>query len=139
MNDLKPFNHGEEGTHYACDVALKEGNTCCGCTKHDCPEQGAQGYMTLKHDIAHRIYNRVCLDCPGTPNLDAKKHNCTKEDCPICSRLAHKTADEVWDEALHPLIEEIDFFKIRVNKSDYKLVQDKLNEIIKAVNKLLRP
>lgn len=47
MNDLKPFKHGIEGTHYSCDVALQEGLGCCGCSGHDCPEEGAQGYLKL--------------------------------------------------------------------------------------------
>ncbi len=34
MDDLKQFTHGQEGTHYACDVALQEGSGCCACNKH---------------------------------------------------------------------------------------------------------
>ena len=39
MNDLKPFKHGEEGTHYVCQevLELKGGKaTCCGCSGHKC-------------------------------------------------------------------------------------------------------
>lgn len=40
MNDLKPFEHGSEGTHSTCRVRLKrEGQqaTCCFCDPHvDC-------------------------------------------------------------------------------------------------------
>ena len=38
MNDLKPFKHGEEGTHFCCDKRLKkEGKKarCCECVPHD--------------------------------------------------------------------------------------------------------
>ena len=44
-----------------------------------------------------------------------------------------KTSEEVWNEALAPLIEELP-------DSVSKLVMiDKVNELIKVVNKLLRP
>ena len=38
MNDLKPFQHGEEGTHSVCKNRLKkEGGkaTCCVCNPHE--------------------------------------------------------------------------------------------------------
>ena len=38
MNDLKPFQHGEEGTHGCCDKRLqKEGGKarCCYCVPHE--------------------------------------------------------------------------------------------------------
>lgn len=31
--DLKPFEHGEEGTHFVCS---QQHTQCCGCTGHDC-------------------------------------------------------------------------------------------------------
>ena len=39
MNDLMPFEHGEEGTHYSCRAqSEKYGSSvrCCGCSEHDC-------------------------------------------------------------------------------------------------------
>lgn len=39
LNDLKPFQHGDEGTHFACkEMSEKYGGKvkCCGCTNHDC-------------------------------------------------------------------------------------------------------
>lgn len=39
MNDLKPFKHGQEGTHRACAEQIKKfgGKTkCCDCTGHKC-------------------------------------------------------------------------------------------------------
>ena len=42
--DLVPFEHSEEGTHYACEEMLKQYIVCCHCNAHDCklkqfPEQ----------------------------------------------------------------------------------------------------
>jgi len=37
MDDLKPFVHGQEGTHWACQNRMKkEGGkaTCCECKPH---------------------------------------------------------------------------------------------------------
>lgn len=49
MNDLKPFKHGEEGTHTACDARLKaEGlkTRCCYCVPHDgCEMRGDHGKL----------------------------------------------------------------------------------------------
>lgn len=39
ISDVKPFEHGEEGTHYACPEASEEyGNKvlCCHCSGHKC-------------------------------------------------------------------------------------------------------
>lgn len=40
MNDLKNFEHGMEGTHYACPEKINKssGRTiwCCGCNNHEC-------------------------------------------------------------------------------------------------------
>lgn len=47
-SDLLPFKHGDEGTHYACNIALAQGNGCCGCNRHDCPEESAEGYLEYK-------------------------------------------------------------------------------------------
>lgn len=38
-SDFLPFEHGDEGTHYACkEIMEKLGGKvgCCGCNKHDC-------------------------------------------------------------------------------------------------------
>lgn len=38
MSDLKPFKHGSEGTHSACDARIEaEGGkaTCCYCNPHE--------------------------------------------------------------------------------------------------------
>lgn len=42
MNDLKPFKHGQEGTHYACQEMMKKLGAkvgCCGCNKHKCTKK----------------------------------------------------------------------------------------------------
>lgn len=39
MNDLKPFKHGQEGTHFACPAQIKKFGDkvkCCACNKHEC-------------------------------------------------------------------------------------------------------
>lgn len=57
MNDLKPFKHGEEGTHGCCQEVLeKMGNqaTCCECNGHKCKikkekQTGKTNYVTGKN------------------------------------------------------------------------------------------
>jgi hypothetical protein len=37
VNDLKPFKHGSEGTHYACQNRIKTDGgvtSCCECVPH---------------------------------------------------------------------------------------------------------
>ena len=58
MNDLKPFKHGEEGTHYVCQevLELKGGKaTCCGCSGHKCkkPKPMKRIKKECKHDEHH--------------------------------------------------------------------------------------
>jgi hypothetical protein len=36
MDDAKQFKHGQEGTHYACELMIGKG--CCGCLQHVCSE-----------------------------------------------------------------------------------------------------
>ena len=39
MSDLDKFEHGEEGTHYACQEMLErygDKTGCCGCNGHRC-------------------------------------------------------------------------------------------------------
>lgn len=40
-SDLLPFEHGQDGTHGACDEMIKKlGGAvgCCTCNKHDCKD-----------------------------------------------------------------------------------------------------
>lgn len=42
---MKPFKHGEEGTHFACQEMIDKlgGKTgCCGCNNHDCRQPQAE-------------------------------------------------------------------------------------------------
>lgn len=46
MSDLKPFVHGEEGTHYCCNARIKaEGGKalCCECNPHEGCELNESG------------------------------------------------------------------------------------------------
>lgn len=52
-------------THYACDVALKEGNGCCGCNEHQCDDAGAEGFLTLKTMKNIRVYPSQTTDAEG--------------------------------------------------------------------------
>ncbi len=60
MNDLKPFTHGQEGTHYACDEALQEGNGCRGCLDHkcienrECPMKGRMSQCSNEERCIHK-------------------------------------------------------------------------------------
>ena len=45
----------EGQTHYSCDVALKEGNGCCGCNNHDCIEAGAEGFLSQPENTLNVI------------------------------------------------------------------------------------
>lgn len=35
MNDLKPFKHGEEGTHTCCIQRIETDALCCICESHE--------------------------------------------------------------------------------------------------------
>lgn len=41
IDDMKPFKHGQEGTHHACQEQIDKygGKTkCCECTGHECED-----------------------------------------------------------------------------------------------------
>lgn len=41
LDDLQPFKHGQDGTHYACPEMMEKlgGDVgCCGCNRHQCME-----------------------------------------------------------------------------------------------------
>lgn len=67
------------------------------------------------------------------------------DECGFCGLLKStidsvgKSSDQVWDEALSPLILEVDIHKPRNGGSDVVLLQDKINELVRTVNKLQRP
>jgi hypothetical protein len=52
------FKDTKDGqTHYSCDVALKEGNGCCGCNHHDCVGAGAEGFLSQPENTLNVIKN----------------------------------------------------------------------------------
>lgn len=95
FSDLKPFKHGQEGTHYACPEASEISRRmetelhCCDCTGHacsptpvasikitclglDCPERTGGECDAMKEDKqehcyeAHKEANQCDYHC-GTP------------------------------------------------------------------------
>ena len=72
MNDLKPFKHGEEGTHYVCQevLELKGGKaTCCGCSGHKCKKP--KPMKRIKKEVEKQI--KSCENCSG---VNEHTHNC---------------------------------------------------------------
>lgn len=69
MNDLKPFKHGEEGTHYVCQevLELKGGKaTCCGCSGHKCKKP--KPMKRIKKEVEKKAWSVVttwtpCSEC----------------------------------------------------------------------------
>lgn len=48
LSDVKPFNHGQEGTHFSCSkmIEMMGGNVlCCQCVGHECDD--------------NRVYNKI--------------------------------------------------------------------------------
>lgn len=64
MNDLKPFKHGEEGTHSCCNARLKkEGGKamCCYCNPHkDCEFTNKASQPKEWEELKKDIY-QVCI------------------------------------------------------------------------------
>lgn len=76
-NDLLPFKHGEEGTHYACAEVLLDDTmrTCCGCSGHECKENKPREWM-------HGICSCGChcgldKDCPWPTSHAVSCNHCT--------------------------------------------------------------
>jgi hypothetical protein len=66
MSDLKPFKHGEEGTHGCCpEILEKMGGkaTCCECSSHKCSQS------TPKED-----FNRVMWEYFDETKITSKLH-----------------------------------------------------------------
>ncbi len=59
MNDLKPFKHGQEGTHYACaEIANADApTTCCECTGHECKEAVSEMEATDWKKLINKPYH----------------------------------------------------------------------------------
>ena len=60
-----------------------------------------------------------------------------------CFELPSKSSDQVWDEALAPLIDELPRLRqelYEINMTDKVIeITDKINELVRAINKLQRP
>jgi len=136
MNDLKPFKHGEEGTHYSCDVALKEGLGCCGCNNHDCVENGAEGFLAHTDEL----YGYDKVGDNGIPYRSVKKiedisHNYMKgqahgmqivaqiikgmkkypELVGVKPHMRMVNIDEVYNKALDDILEKLDNSDLIIN------------------------
>ena len=66
-------------------------------------------------------------------SCDGEEYHQKENDCP-------KSSNQIWDEALIPMVELLPtpatgFTQERINSE----IQDKINELVKAVNKLNRP
>ncbi len=69
INDLKPFEHGQEGTHYSCDEQLKDlgGKAmCCGCTGHKCNPNPTEK-RECEHSWIQDADIKVCYHCGYKP------------------------------------------------------------------------
>lgn len=91
MNDLKPFEHGQEGTHGACQEMLDKhgGKTkCCACTGHECK------------------------------SVDAKKEHSIKKQNVLIEKLkkAVKTRD---NEEVHGLYDELIIMRLRQHEPSF--------------------
>jgi len=84
MNDLKPFKHGEEGTHSVCNKHNIGGKSvCCECSgKDDCGEMTMTDTEKIlaEFDSLYEEQKEI-LDIPVC---------CTEEDC-LCNK------DTVWE------------------------------------------
>ena len=64
MNDLKPFEHGQEGTHFACQERSEELGgkvTCCGCIGHKCKEpKKVECEFCVPHKFEPNYYVDIC-------------------------------------------------------------------------------
>lgn len=109
----------------------------------DCEKHGAQkGVICPQCKVARLNGLAPCPSCGATGNNWKKKCNdCGNENlCFMCAdNHKCKSSDEVWDEALVSLIDEVDIHKPRNGGSDTMIIQNKVNELVRAVNKLIRP
>ena len=164
MNDLKPFKHGEEGTHYVCQevLELKGGKaTCCGCSGHKCkkPKPMKRIKKECKHDEHHAttkdgehwcpVCREVLFSSPKPTKIKCGlKHKHGYWNCCACCIQGEVKGEGAWGHVkeceFYPKI-EIDEFKfaekrymldLGVSREEQALA-DKLNEVIRAVNKLL--
>lgn len=170
MNDLKPFKHGEEGTHYVCQevLELKGGKaTCCGCSGHKCKKP--KPMKRIKNPFRKmNVTEKQDLTCPNSyEGEDMKCCRCVRPQYPKPTKiecgLKHKHGywnccacciqGEVKGEGAWGHVKECEFYpKIEIDEFKFaekrymldlgvsreeQALADKLNEVIRAVNKLL--
>lgn len=87
----------EGQTHYACDVALKEGNGCCGCTQHQCVEAGAEGFLSQPQNTLNVIENA------RNESLDIIKKTISSYICSLANvdnpdKAEKSIKDTIWGE-----------------------------------------
>ena len=95
MNDLKPFKHGEEGTHSVCNKHNIDGNSvCCECSgKDDCGDEP----MTYKEKRLEE-FDEI--------ESEWKKHE-AMSTCSVCdSPKGHTTIRDFLAESIDQAVEE---------------------------------
>lgn len=90
MNDLKPFKHGEEGTHYVCQevLELKGGKaTCCGCSGHKCKKP--KPMKRIKNPFRKmNVTEKQDLTCPNSyEGEDMKCCRCVRPQYPKPTKI----------------------------------------------------
>lgn len=95
MNDLKPFKHGEEGTHYVCQevLELKGGKaTCCGCSGHKC-----------KKPKPMKRIKKECKNCKSEAGkwiaVEYRKNG--DAICSVCGKIVSKCLNPKPQEKCH--------------------------------------
>lgn len=107
VDDTKPFKHGEEGTHYACQEMMdKLGDKvgCCGCNHHDC---SIQAQPVDKCKCWGECYCPASIEglAPVVPNGEECDHFNKPDKCTIClSKKINSQSEMEWEEELEKLI-----------------------------------
>lgn len=134
MNDLKPFEHGQEGTHFACQERLEELGlraTCCGCIGHKCKEPKKVGCECCSGDIKIRNPKGYCDHLYYPENCNG---NCTPP----------KEPEGDWEEGLKTYLTSagdrrraIHYFKgilsTKIREAELKGYMNACDEIIKGI------
>ena len=62
MDDLKPFVHGSEGTHFACEKIVERGAKmeCCECSGHKCKDDDEE---TECPECGGELIKGKCKNC----------------------------------------------------------------------------
>ena len=108
MNDLKPFKHGEEGTHYVCQevLELKGGKaTCCGCSGHKCKKPKPMKRIKKEcnchcHNEFHWFINDKdsCAGITECPHCSPKPMKRIKKEVEKCHCCEWKSPDHLQED-----------------------------------------